>query len=92
MHFRNTAGCISLGQGSKMSTLNFAISGSVGNTLYGINVGAGCGFTWIGTKPSVTGNAGLDAIVGTSTKVWADVPFAEYPTSGAPAYLAEESL
>lgn len=92
MHFRNTPGCVTIFQSSRMVSLNVPLSGSVGNTLFGINVGAGCGFTWIGaTKPSVTGNGGLDAIVGTTTRTWANIPFAEYPVNGAPAYLAQET-
>lgn len=93
MHFRNSgaSNCITISQGSRFTNQNFALSGSVGNTGFGINVRAGCGFTYLiaGTKPTVTGTAG-DTKIGTATTAYSAVPYID-SANGSPAFMALEN-
>lgn len=96
MHFRNcltsatTPACLFITQNSKVNQVNTPVSGSVGNTGFGVKVSPGSGYIYLTTKPSVTGTAG-DARIGATTRLWAsEVPYSEYPAAGPPAFIGIE--
>lgn len=88
MHFRNTANPIVIQQGAGMVNQNFTISGSVGNTGFGITVKASCRFTYLiaGTKPTVTGASG-DTKIGSATVAYANIPYTDLLINAAPNTL-----
>lgn len=91
-HVRNTASPVQVFQGGRIVALNFAMSGSVGNTLIGIKVFPGAAFTYVSTKPSISGSGGNpDTVIGTTGVLYASIPFAEYLATSAPAYMTVEA-
>jgi hypothetical protein len=83
IHFRNTAGPISLVFGSIMSQQN-QCSGSVGNTGIGIRVGASC--RWIypvaSFKPTLTGAS--DTQIGNTARTYAQIPYVDLQLDAVP--------